>query len=61
MAYQLALLESEMKGIEKGENGIIKKMILRGKSFEEISEITDIPIAKLEVIAKKIVNGEDFD
>ena len=58
--YQLNLMASSLIGQAREKISIAKRMILRDKSFEEISKFTDIPITKLEVIAKKIANGERF-
>jgi predicted transposase YdaD len=44
------------EGMEKGREEIACKMIVRGKSFEEISEITELSIQKIEMLASKLNN-----
>ena len=63
MTYQMALLESEMigeqrglaQGIElgrtEGTESVAIKMLRKGKSFEEIQEFTDLPLQRLEQLA----------
>ena len=63
MTYQMALLESEMTGEQRGlaqgielgrtegTESVAIKMLRKGKSFEEIQEFTDLPLQRLEQLA----------
>jgi hypothetical protein len=43
---------AEKKGIEKGKVAIALKMIDKGKSYEEISEITELSIKQIGQLAQ---------
>ncbi len=52
-AYQRLTDEGIEKGIEKGKERIIAKMINKGYSDIQISEITDIPVQEIRAIRQK--------
>ena len=59
MTYEMALLESEMtgeqrglkRGFTEGTESVAVKMLRKGKSFEEVQEFTDLTIQRLEQLA----------
>lgn len=44
---------AEKKGIEKGIETVALKMLAKGKSFEEISETTDLTIDQIKALASQ--------
>lgn len=44
---------AEKKGIEKGIEKVVLKMLAKSKSFEEISEVTDLAIDQIKALAGK--------
>lgn len=61
MTYEMALLESEMTGEQRGRakerESVAIKMLRKGKSFDEVHEFTDLPFERLEQLAHD--NRED--
>jgi predicted transposase/invertase (TIGR01784 family) len=62
LSYQASMVSSSYgegkfdgikEGMEKGKVEIALKMIAKGKSFEEISEITELSIQQIEQLAEK--------
>jgi len=49
-------MEGKIEGKMEGKIEIAKKMIKRGKSLDEIAEITDLTIAEVENLSKNIDN-----
>lgn len=68
MTYQMALLESEMTGVQRGlaqgielgrtegTESVAIKLIRRGRPLQEIHEDTGIPMQRLEQLAKTNIN-----
>ena len=52
-AYQRLAKEGIKKDIEKGQERIIAKMISKGDTDIQISEITDIPVQEILEIRRK--------
>ena len=46
--------EERMEGIKEGIKEIIKKMLWKGKSIEEVAELTEVPKQEIEKIAKEL-------
>ena len=61
MTYEMALLESEMTGEQRGRakerESVAIKMLRKGKSFDEVHEFTDLPFERLKQLAHD--NRED--
>lgn len=65
MTLQMYLLEQEMeaeeRGLKKGEilkaENVAIKMLRKGKSFEEVHEFTDLPLARIHELAKTSLNS----
>ena len=55
MTLQMALLEERLKGEERGRakerEAVAIKMLRRGSPFEEIHELTDLPLQRIEELA----------
>ena len=68
MTLQMALLEERMAGEERGRaQGITQgieavaiKMIRRGKTLDEVSEFTDVPIQRLRELARFKTDGDEI-
>lgn len=52
----LALQARFDDGFDSGLESVAIKMIKHGKSFEEIQSDTDLPLERIEQLAKKILN-----
>ena len=52
--YTLAHEEGIEVGIEKKEIQVVKNALLKGLSLELVSEISEMPIEKVKLIAKKL-------
>ncbi len=50
---EIGLKEGEKRGIEKGQRLLIERLIKKGKSLEEISELLDIPIEEIKNLLNK--------
>ena len=55
MTLQMALLEERLEGEERGRakerEAVAIKMLRRGSPFEEIHELTDLPLQRIEELA----------
>lgn len=52
--YQLGMKQGIEKGIKEGIKELVKKMLLKGRSVEEVSEMTEISEKEIEEIAKEL-------
>ena len=58
MTYQMALLERELEGEERGRKAgiesVARNMIIKGRPLEEIREFTELSLEKIKELAQKI-------
>ena len=58
MTYQMALLESNLEGKERGRKegieSVALKMIIKGRPLEEIKEFTELSLEKIKELTQKI-------
>lgn len=61
MTFQMALLEREMETEKRVRNeereAVAVKMLRKGKSFDEVREFTDLPVFRIEELAKEKANA----
>ncbi len=50
-------LQGELQGIEKGieqtQQALVKKLLLKGLPLNEIADLTDLPLSKIEELQQK--------
>ena len=60
MTFEMILMENRMAGRAEGraenEKELILKMLRKGKTFEEIYELTEIPVERIKKIANSMKN-----
>ena len=54
MTYQMALLESNLEGEERGRESVARNMIIKGRPLEEIREFTELSLEKIKELAQKV-------
>ena len=58
MTYQMALLESNLEGEERGRKegieSVARNMIIKGRPLDEIKEFTELSLEKIKELAQKV-------
>ena len=58
MTYELALMEREERGEERGVEKVALNLLNMGMTFEKIQEATKLPLKRIEELSKFVVSGK---